>query len=131
MNFLSQSPSSRVPRSYVSRRRNVTCVQCNSIKNDDIIQEIDTIHKKAVQIVNSLGSRRKEIEEIRNSTLHVLRSSIHELVTQEIDCIKQLVDEISLDIPTDPVVTVVVEEEGNANAIDGEIFTDTGRDKFV
>jgi hypothetical protein len=53
------------------------------------------------------------------------------LVTQEIDCIKQLVDEISLDIPTDPVVTVVVEEEGNANAIDGEIFTDTGRDKFV
>ena len=68
------------------------CDKCSA--TDEVVKELDALHSRVVGVVRSLGTRRKEIEKIRYDTLMTLRSSMLELVAQELDSIKSLAKEV-------------------------------------
>ena len=87
--------------------------------NRDIIGELDALHQRAVLMVTSLNDKRQKIEDIRSSTLASLKTSVKELVSQEIESIKEMTCEFIVE-GSDAVVDQKINVTLSVDALLGE-----------
>lgn len=109
-------------------------VAARAYHHDDLAHDLDVLHQRMVSTIKSVADKRKRVEDLRAATLTTLRSSIRELLQQELDSIKNLSNEICDQVGSDPADTAsdnVIVEDPSPFAVTVDDVEPTTDDVFV